>query len=621
MNLIFTIYSVFFLATALVSFFVAFLAWQRRLVNGAKELVLLMIAIGIGAFCLIFETASFSIAEKIFWSKLEFFGGITTPVLYLIFVLRYTGKNKFLSQKHLILLFIIPVITLVLTITNEKHGLIWNGFSAISEETNLMEYYHGIGFWLGYISYSYLMLLLAAINLIRFILRQNKPFLTQGLIVLIGGIFPWVTSFLYLTGHNPVTGLDITPISILLSGIVTALAIFNIQLLDLVPVARETLVETLPDGILVLDGQNRILDINGAALLFLGIQNKNIIGFSAQSADASETQLLKTVIDRETREKTHEVRSQDEVKTFRILKHSVKGQLESRLVIIRDITEQKRAERELIMAKEHAEESDRLKSAFLANMSHEIRTPMNGILGFADLLKEPDLSRETSQEYVSIIERSGMRLLNIVNDLIEISKIESGTMEIYLTETNVNDQTQFVFNFFKPEAEQKGLFLTLKNTLPRSEAIICTDSEKLYAILTNLVKNAIKFTNAGTIEVGYKCLESNSLSSTPELLFFVKDTGIGISPELKEIIFERFRQGSESLNKRFEGIGLGLAISKAYVEMLGGRIWIDSDSDVGSVFNFTIPYCNNRTNEQLNTELIKNKLGEKSENKIKTLIA
>jgi signal transduction histidine kinase len=228
---------------------------------------------------------------------------------------------------------------------------------------------------------------------------------------------------------------------------------------------------------------------------------------------------------------------------------------------------------------------------------------MNGILGFADLLKEPDLSRETSQEYLSIIESSGIRLLNIINDLVEISKIESGTMGIYLTETNVNDQTQFVFNFFKPEAEQKGLFLALKNSLPRSEAIICTDCEKLYAILTNLVKNAIKFTNAGTIEVGYKYMESNSLSSNSELLFFVKDTGIGISPELKEIIFERFRQGSESLNKRFEGIGLGLAISKAYVEMLGGRIWIDIDSGVGTVFNFTIPYCNNRTKKQLDTVL------------------
>ena len=590
MNLVFTVYSVFFLATALVSFFVAFLAWQRRLIRGAKELAYLMFAAGIGAFCLIFETAAPSITEKVFWSKLEFFGGIATPVLYLIFSLRYAGKDKFLSRKHVFLLFIVPSVTLALTITNEMHSLIWTGFSEISDETNLMEYYHGIGFWFGYIVYSYLMILLATINLVHFIIRQNNPFLKQGLIVLAGGLCPWITSLIYLTGNNPVTGLDITPVSILLSGILAAYAILNIQFLDLVPVARDTLFETLPDGILVLDGRDRIQDINRAAMLFLGIQNKNIIGQPAQFSGSAETQLLTAVTDHETDDLTQEVRSHAEFKTFRILKHKIKNQSDSRLVVIRDITEQKQAEWELIKAKEHAEESDRLKSAFLANMSHEIRTPMNGILGFAELLKEPRLSNETSQEYISIIESSGARMLNIINDLIEISKIESGTMGIYLSETNVNDQTGFIFKFFKPEAEKKGLSLILSNSLPSNEAIIRTDREKLYAILTNLVKNAIKFTNSGTIEFGYKHLVTSSLISSSELVFFVKDTGNGISSELKEVIFERFRQGSESLNKKYEGAGLGLAISKAYVEMLGGRIWIDKDSEIGSAFYFTLPY-------------------------------
>ncbi|MBL7972510.1 MAG: PAS domain-containing protein [Prolixibacteraceae bacterium] len=586
MHPIFTVYSLLFLVTALVSFFVAFLAWQRRFVKGAKALTLLMIAAGIGALGLIFETAAPHPADKIFWAKFEFIGGIATPALYLTFVLRFTGKDKFLSPKYLVLLFSVPVITLLLTLTNEKHHLIWSGFSAISEKTNLMEYYHGIGFWLGYIVYSYLVLFLSVVFLIRFIIRQRNPFLTQGLIVLAGGLCPWITSLLYLSGNNPVTGLDITPISITLSGVLAAYAILNISFLNLIPVARETLVETLPDGIIVLDGKNRILDINEAARSFLGIQNKSIIGFPADSPGLAEPQLLKAITDRETGDQTREVSNSSGVKTFRILKHAIKNHSESRLIVIRDISEQRQAECALIKAKEQAEESDRLKSSFLANMSHEIRTPMNGILGFADLLKEPGLPEESTQLYVSIIESSGIRLLNIINDLIDISKIESGNMNVHLSETNINKQTKFIYNFFRPEAEKKGLTLLANNSLPTAEAFVLTDREKLYAILTNLVKNAIKFTSSGFVELGYQY----SPSSPGQLLFYVKDTGTGIAPELKKVIFERFRQGSESYKRKHEGAGLGLAISKAYVEMLGGQIWIDTNTEVGSIFYFTLPY-------------------------------
>lgn len=339
MNLDFNIYSVFFLATALISFFVAFLAWQRRLVKGAIELAFLMIAAGFGAFWLIFETAALSVPEKIFWSKLEYIGGIATPVLYLIFVLRFTGKDKYLNIKNILLLFLVPVITLFLTLTNKQHSLIWSGFSEISGKTNLMEYYHGIGFWIGYIAYTYLMLGLAAIFLFSFIIQQNRAFRSQGLIVLIAGFCPWITSIFYLTGYNPVSGLDIAPVSIIFSGIISAYAILHIRFLDLVPVARETLVETLQDGILALDGQNRIQDINGSALSFLGIRDKNVIGLQVQFAGASEAKLISAVIDHEKADQTEEIRSNDEIKTFRILKHSIKNQPGSRLVVIRDITE------------------------------------------------------------------------------------------------------------------------------------------------------------------------------------------------------------------------------------------------------------------------------------------
>jgi len=252
------------------------------------------------------------------------------------------------------------------------------------------------------------------------------------------------------------------------------------------------------------------------------------------------------------------------------------------LLQVQDITERKLNEEELIKARDKAEESDRLKSAFLANMSHEIRTPMSGILGFAELLKEPGLSGEEQNRYIGIIQKSGNRLLNIINEIVDISKIESGSMDVFLSETNINEQVEFIYNFFKPEVEAKRIAFFCHCPLPFGEAIITTDREKVFAILTNLVKNAIKYTREGSISLGYKKTDS-------ELEFFVKDTGIGIPKGRQEAIFERFIQADVSDRMAMEGAGLGLAITKAYVEMLGGRIRLESEEGNGSVFYFTIP--------------------------------
>jgi len=288
-----------------------------------------------------------------------------------------------------------------------------------------------------------------------------------------------------------------------------------------------------------------------------------------------------------------------------------------------DITKRKIVEIELIKEKEHAQESDRLKSAFLANMSHEIRTPMNGILGFAELLKEPGLTGEEQKEYIRIIEKSGARMLNTINDIVDISKIESGLMKLDLKEANLNEQIEYIYNFFKPEAEAKGIRLSFKNSLTATAATIQTDREKLYAILTNLVKNAIKYTEKGSIEFGYDVVvetrhalslqeqnthietrhalspqEQNTHIETrhalslqqPHLQFYVKDTGIGIPTERQAAIFDRFVQADIEDKKAQQGSGLGLAITKSYVEMLGGEIRVESREGQGSTFYFTLPY-------------------------------
>ena len=251
--------------------------------------------------------------------------------------------------------------------------------------------------------------------------------------------------------------------------------------------------------------------------------------------------------------------------------------------IIYDISELKKTQQELIVAKEKAEESDRLKSAFLANMSHEIRTPMNGILGFSSLLKNPELSGEKQQKYIEIIEKSGARMLNIINDIVDISKIEAGLMKVEKVDSNINEQIEYIYTFFKQEAEAKDLQFSIKYNLPTEEAIIKTDREKVFAILTNLVKNAIKYTNKGTIELGYS-------KKGNQLEFYVKDTGIGVPEDRKKAIFERFIQADISDKMAQQGAGLGLSISKGLVEILGGKIWLESEENVGSTFYFTLPY-------------------------------
>jgi PAS domain S-box-containing protein len=249
----------------------------------------------------------------------------------------------------------------------------------------------------------------------------------------------------------------------------------------------------------------------------------------------------------------------------------------------RDVTKRKQAEEELILAKEHAEQSDKMKSAFLANMSHEIRTPINGILGFSELLKEPGLTGERQQEYIRIIEKSGARMLNIINEIVDISKIEANLMKVDITSVNINDKIEFIYDFFKPMVEEKGMQISFKNTLPANEAIIRTDNEKIYSIITNLVKNSIKYSEVGTIELGY-------FRKGEALEFYVKDTGIGIPEDRQSAIFERFIQADITNSMARQGAGLGLAIAKAYVEMLGGKIWVESEEGIGSTFCFTLPY-------------------------------
>ena len=255
-----------------------------------------------------------------------------------------------------------------------------------------------------------------------------------------------------------------------------------------------------PNGYFSLSKDGQITELNYRGAGILGKPRPELLSrrfqtFITEEAKPHFNQFIKEIFENETKQTCETtVTGNGDIPTWVHLTGKVTPDKEHCHINATDITRLKLTEIELAKAKEKAEENDRLKSAFLANMSHEIRTPMNGILGFTELLKEPKLKGKQQKEYIKIIEKSGEHLLTIINDIINISKVESGQMEISISTTNINEQIEYLYHFFMPEMKKKGIWFSFQNSLPDGEAFIKTDHDKVDAILINLIKNAIKFT-------------------------------------------------------------------------------------------------------------------------------
>lgn len=361
---------------------------------------------------------------------------------------------------------------------------------------------------------------------------------------------------------------------------------------------QRRIIESSPDGLLVIDHKWKIVDHNTSILNILRIKKRNL-----------KTSVLSDFIVPSELEKTKEIflatgktgyQKNNEVKMLRedgqeffaelslgIIQNSV-AVTETFVVIIKDITERVNYELNLRIAKEKAEESDRLKSAFLSNMSHEIRTPMNAIIGFAELLSQNNLDDNDKKEFIAHINHGTESLLNLIDDIIDISKIEAGQIRINNTVfrlSNVFSELHDLFHKILRRQNRENLYIEIDNNGFDPEINITSDAFRLKQIFLNLINNAVKFTETGGIKFGIKNLDKKIIR------FYVKDTGIGIDPQNQKLIFDRFRQGHESKTKFYGGTGLGLAISKHLVELMGGEIYVESTSNKGSEFIFSIEYA------------------------------
>src|SRR6056297_952192 len=373
----------------------------------------------------------------------------------------------------------------------------------------------------------------------------------------------------------------------------------------------ERLFESAPEAIALIGNDGKVIKVNNAFPKLFGYSkdeliNKNVDDFIVPDELKNQAKKYHDKIIKGQNIKAEEIRiRKDKSRVFvSILSTPItykKDQL-GVYVIYRDITQQKETERILHEAKTKAEESDRLKSAFLTNMSHEVRTPMNAITGFSNLILNRELSEKDKAQYLNIINQSSNALLEIIDNIIDVSKLEAENLVINKVTSNINtilDELYIDISQQKKESGLKDLEIKLIKKSPSKSFEVITDPKRFKQIFANLLDNALKFTEKGVIEFGYT-VEGNNL------LCFVKDTGIGFTKEESKYIFEPFRQADFSSTRKYGGTGLGLTLAHKLVELLGGTIDVESEKNKGSHFYFSIPFEYPEKESEINTIFPKN---------------
>jgi PAS domain S-box-containing protein len=737
----------FIITLLAISLFIALVvikrAWSFRNQNAGKAFLALMTTIAWWLASVIMENISPALSSKIIWLKIGYFGITLLPIAWLLFTLFYVDKSKYVTGRNLALLAIIPIITLVLVWTNDSHQLIWSAIWLDTSSTPPLDSVsHGNWFWL-HAAYSYVLILAGTGLLLNLFIKTSGIYRKQVGLMFLATFAPWLSNILFITGKGLSSSIDTTPLAFTISGGVFFWGFSKMKLLKTMPVAYETIFRKMSDSVIIIDSNNRIIDLNLSAQMAFNLNPSDSIGKPLEHTlpeclsvsilnsnqdpagrqislaleltncfyelsvspivernqfkgriillhdntakikaeiDSRENAILeaelnerkkaeKALSDSELRLRTLSENSPvmicntdlegniqyinrkfEEVTLFRrgeLLGQNgfksdlfcdeslrfLKQRLECRLrgtksdqievkikrkdgewtwislmaatiqdndqavglqLIAQDITESKRAKEELEKANTRLKELDKLKDNLLSTVSHELRTPLSSIKSFAEILLTYEEDRATQIEFLSIINSESERLTRLINDFLDLSKIQAGSMQWKTTELSVTDTIKSALSSVEPLVQKARLelFTNIDSDLP----LVMSDRDKLIQVITNLLGNAIKFTPEGgkITLMAWSQLREN-LGNKSWVTVNITDSGIGIAPEHHHKIFENFGQVGDVLKDRPKGTGLGLPICKKIVENYGGKIWVESALGKGTSIFFTLPVAKNIT--------------------------
>jgi PAS domain S-box-containing protein len=610
----YTPYIIPLLIAAAIATLLAIYAWRRRPIFGAVPFTVIMLAVMIWTIGYTLELSSADLAVQVFWAKFEYIGIAIGPVAALVMALEYVGRERWVAPRPLALLAIVPAITLLLVWTNEAHHLLWSDVSQTAHGS-LVFMSTSYGTWfLVHAAYSYLVMLTGILLVFQAFFQLPRLYRGQATILWLSGLVPLAGNIAYITGQSPFPHLDLTPFAFTLAGVLWAWGLFHYHLLDIVPVARDAVIENMADAVIVLDVHNRVVDLNPAAQRILCRTAAEAIGQPALHVLSARPDLIKRY--RDVTEAQVEITiDKDSTQRFFDLRISPLfdryQRLTGRLIVLHDITDRKRVEEALYQAKEEAESANRAKSAFLANMSHELRTPLTAIMGYSELLQIL-LKDRNSDDVVLFLDRirgAGGQLLALISDILDLSKIEAGKLELDLETFRVSEMVESAVTTVLPLVNKNAN--SLKVNYGGDIGTMHADQTRVRQVLLNLLNNAAKFTEQGTItlEVTRSSsselrVESYELSGDTQLKtqnsklithtcdwirFRIADTGIGITAEQVQQLFIEFAQADISTARKYGGTGLGLALSRHFCRMMGGDITVESQASHGSTFTVRLP--------------------------------
>ena len=582
--------SVPFFVSALLTLSVIILVWRFRKESLGRAMIFMMVADFYWASIAGIEANATTLADHRLWTVLLYPGCLSVPVFFFIFVAAFTGHEGWLSRRNLGLLWIIPGIILALVATNEWHHLHWSSLTPDPQLGELLIHYgYGPSYYV-MVVYLYGLVLAGSILLLQVAFKYRSDFRLQALAILIGIPLPWTGSVIYILNLTPWPGLDHTPVFFSLTGLILSLAVFRFHLLELMPVARDWIVEELQDGIVVMDARGRIVDMNPAVGFLLNTNQRRWVGqpgidFIPQIRQLEDCLLLEFEFPPESGQPAWL-----EYQLNPLLGHN--GRMLGTILTIRNISERKlmelafKEETQRLLndaqeARASAEQANQAKSAFLANMSHELRTPLNAIVGFTRIVrrKTEGLLPEKQIENLDKVLSSAENLLNLINTVLDIAKIEAGRMDVLAATFRVAPLLDLCANTTQPMVRPE---VVLIKQVDENLTTIYSDQDKLRQIILNLLSNAAKFTHTGEIFLA-------ASRDGPYLRISVRDTGIGISEEGLTRIFNEFQQADNTTTRKYGGTGLGLAISRDLARLLGGDILVESEVGKGSCFTLVVP--------------------------------